>query len=191
MAEYGKPVPRTTEERQAVTTVHSTRIVYGEILRIAEIIKEDWRPAAERNEAKHALVNTSERLCNLMSLALYQVENNTQGELRDLLTEDLDELKTKLMGLGAKLMTEKLEQIDQRATEVLKEPGYPLGLAGKLDLAFANLMSNLGALGGAAKLGGAVPDLVAKTETDLKSLGEVEAKLGVMLDIQPANKRRS
>jgi hypothetical protein len=182
--------PTTAEERQAMATVTATREVYGEIQALAEILRETWRPQPQRVDAKHALLHASERLCNLMSLALYQLENNTSGALRERLTAELDDLKNRLMSMSARLMVEKLEKIDKRAEEVLRERDYPIGLAGKLDIAFANLMSNLKVLGGPERLGDRVPELVAKTETDIQSLTEIEKKLGVMVDVPNVKKRR-
>jgi len=182
--------PTTAEERQAMATVTATREVYGEIQALAEILRETWRPQPQRVDAKHALLHASERLCNLMSLAVYQLDNNTSGPLRDRLKGELDDLKNRLMSMSAKLMVEKLEKIDKRAAEVLRERDYPLGLAGKLDIAFANLMSNLKVLGGPERLGDRVPELVAKTETSLQSLSEIERKLGIMVDLPSPKKRR-
>ena len=182
--------PTTAEERQAMATVTATREVYGEIQALAEILRETWRPQPQRVDAKHALLHASERLCNLMSLAVYQLDNNTSGPLHDRLTGELDDLKNRLMSMSAKLMVEKLEKIDKRAAEVLRERDYPLGLAGKLDIAFANLMANLKVLGGPERLGDRVPELVAKTETSIQSLSEIERKLGIMVDMRTPKKRR-
>ena len=182
--------PTTAEERQAMATVTATREVYGEIQALAEILRETWRPQPQRVDAKHALLHASERLCNLMSLAVYQLDNNTSGPLRDRLKGELDDLKNRLMSMSAKLMVEKLEKIDKRAAEVLRERDYPLGLAGKLDIAFANLMANLKVLGGPERLGDRVPELVAKTETSIQSLSEIERKLGIMVDMRTPKKRR-
>jgi hypothetical protein len=191
MAEKAKSVPHTAEERQAIATVQATRAVYGEIEKLAAVIKDNQRPVAERADAKHGLGQASERLCNLMALALYQMDANTRSDLRERLALQLDEIKGKLVRLSARLMVEKLEKIDQRATEVLEDRDYPIGLAGKLDIAFANLMSNLRVLGGPEKLGDKVPDLVAKTETDLRNLSEIEQKLGVLNEVKPSRKPRS
>jgi hypothetical protein len=181
--------PTTAEERQAMATVTATRGVYGEIEGLAEILRETWRPQTQRVDAKHALLHASERLCNLMSLALYQLDTNTQGPLREQLKAELDDLRNRLMAMSARLMVEKLEKIDKRAEEVLRDRDYPIGLAGKLDIAFANLMSNLKVLGGPERLGEKIPELVAKTEGDLQSLSDIEKKLGVMVDV-PAKARR-
>jgi len=190
MGEARTAAPMSPEERQALATVVATREVYGEIEGLAEILKENWRPQPQRVEAKHALLHASERLCNLMSLAFYQLDNNTQGALRDRLKAELDDLKNRLMAMSARLMVEKLEKIEKRASTVLAERDYPLGLAGKLDIAFANLMANLKVLGGPERLGEKIPELVAKTETGLQSLSEIEKKLGVMVDMPGGKKRR-
>jgi hypothetical protein len=124
-----------------------------------------------------------------MGLAIYQIDNNISGALRTQLQGNLDALRDRLMGLGARLMVEKLEKIDKRAASVLQEQDYPIGLAGKLDMMFANLMVNLKVLGGAERFGEQVPDLVTKTETDLKSLGDMERRLGVMREVPAARPR--
>jgi len=147
-----KSTPHSAEERQAIATVTATRAVYDEILKLAAIIKEDARPVAQRSDAKHALSHASERLCNLMELAVYQVGNIPAGAVTAQLTKDIEQLRGQLIGLGAKLVVEKLEKIDRRAEEVLNDRDFPIGLSGKLDLAFHQLMSNLGVLGGPARL---------------------------------------
>jgi len=106
------------------------------------------------------------------------------------LRRDLDALRNKLLGLGSKLMVEKLQRIDKRANEVLEDQDYPLGLAGKLDLAFANVKANLRVLGGAERLGEQVPELMSKTETSIKTLGQIEQKLGVMVEVPKVKPRR-
>jgi hypothetical protein len=190
MAEPNNDALRSPEERQAIATVYAMRDVYKEIENLSEIIKEKWRADKVRIDAKHALSHASERLCNLMSLAAYQLDNNTQGELRQRLQAEMDSLRNRLLGLGARLMVEKLEKIDKRAAEVLEDHDYPIGLAGKLDLAFANLMSNLNVLGGVERLGEKVPELVAKTESDINNLTKMEEKLGVMAEVVSIKPRR-
>jgi hypothetical protein len=190
MAEGKAPVPVTAEERQAVATVMGAREVYREIEGLATILKETGRPKPQRVDAKHALLHASERLCNLMSLAIYQLDNTTKGELHERLRVELDELRDRLMAMSARLMVEKLEKIDKRAEEVLRDGDYPIGLAGKLDIAFANLMVNLKVLGGPERLGQTIPGLVTKTEGDIQSLSDIEKKIGVMVDMPSTKARR-
>jgi len=182
--------PTTAEERQAMATVTATREVYGEIEGLTEILKETWRPQPQRVEAKHALLHASERLCNLMSLAMYQLDNISQGVLRDRLKGELEGLTDRLMSMSARLMVEKLEKIDKRAVEVLRHRDYPLGLAGKLEISFANLMANLKVLGGPERLGNNIPELVTKTEGHLQSLADIEKRLGIMVDVPNGKSRR-
>jgi hypothetical protein len=191
MASVPKDVPHTREDRQAIATVASMHEVFDEITKLADILKEEWRPVAQRNDAKHELAHASERLCNLMELALYQVSTMTTSALADQLRKDLDQVRENLVDLGGRLVVEKLEKIDRRAEEVLQERDFPIGLSGKLGMAFHHLMANLGVLGGAEKLGENVPTLVAKTETGLKSLSEMEKMLGILLEVQPEKKRKS
>jgi hypothetical protein len=173
-----------------MATILSMRDVYGEILKLAEIIKDADQPMPRRNDAKHALSHASERLCNLMALSVYQLDNLHKGQVHAQLTQELEEFRSRLVGLGTKLVVEKLEKLDKRAEEVLKDSNYPIGLSGKLEIAFANLMDNMGVLGGADRLGDKVPDLVAKTETDIKSLNEMEKNIGALDDVQLSKSRR-
>ena len=69
MTDEQKILPVTPEQRQACATTAATRQVYDEIEKLSAVIKETGRPMAERVDAKYALVNASERLCNLMALA--------------------------------------------------------------------------------------------------------------------------
>lgn len=184
MADQARPAPHTAEQRQAVATVYAIREVYAEIEELAEMLRDVRMPMIDRVDAKHDLAQASDRLCNLMVLAVHQLEHVAEGQLRDHLEHHISHLKIKLMRMSAKLMVEKLEKIDERAMSVLKDNDYPIGLSSKLDLAFANLMSNLRVLGGAERLGEKVPELVSKTETNLKSLNEKEKKLGVLVDLQ-------
>jgi hypothetical protein len=190
MENKAKTPPPTNEERQAIGTVQAIHDVYGEILKLADLLKDSSRPAIQRNDAKHALSHASERLCNLMALSQYQLDNLPKHAVHERLTQELTEFRGRLVGLGSKLVVEKLEKLDQRAESVLQEKDYPIGLSGKLEIAYANLMDNLGVLGGADALGDKVSDLVAKTDADLKSLGEMEQKIGALDEIQSAKSRK-
>ena len=190
MAESKGLTPNSAEERQAVLTVQSARDVFGEIEKLSEILKDTAQPAATRQRAKQALGQASERLCNLMALALYQLSNNVKGPLQTQLSAAVEGIRGRLLSMGSRLMVEKLRKIDERAAAVLQAEDYPVGLSGKLDLAFANLVENLGVLGGAERLGEDVGQLVQKTEADLRSLEQVERRLGVLIDVAEPKARR-
>ena len=188
MDNKAKAPPPTNEERQAMGTVQAIHDVYGEIIRLAAILKDNSCPPEHRNDAKHALSHASERLCNLMALSHYQLDNLPKHAVHESLTKELDEFRGRLVGLGSKLVVEKLEKLDKRAEAVLQEKDYPIGLSGKLEVAYANLMDNLGVLGGPTALGEKVTDLVAKTDADIKSLGEMEQKIGALGEIRSGKK---
>ena len=188
MDNKAKAPPPTNEERQAIGTVQAIHDVYGEITKLAAILKDNSCPMEHRNDAKHALSHASERLCNLMALSHYQLDNLPKHQVHEQLTKELDEFRGRLVGLGSKLVVEKLEKLDKRAEAVLQEKDYPIGLSGKLEVAYANLMDNLGVLGGPTALGEKVSDLVAKTDADIKSLGEMEQKIGALGEIRSGKK---
>ncbi len=150
--------------------------------------------ALEQNEriaAKRELFEASERMCNLMSLAIYQVDNNVGGDLQAQLAGELDRLRERLLVMGTNLMVEKLRKIGVRAEAVLREGNYPLGLAGKLDMAYSALVSNLTMLKGFDRLGDEERATIEVTKSRIVQLASIERGLGLLVDVSRDKPRRS
>jgi len=184
-----RPETLTREERQVAVTVQSAQDVLREIERLRKTLSNDEQPHQVRLDAKHDMLEASERLCNLMGLAVYQIANGVNGEFQGRMKATLDALRGRLLDMGTNLMVEKLEKIRDRAETVLQGRSYPIGLAAKLDLAYSGIVDNLKTLGALERLGEDLQGLVSVTEKDIHTLADIERGLGVM-DEMPELKSR-
>jgi hypothetical protein len=183
--------PDTPEERQAQVTVGSVKDVLAEIGELSRMLTAGALEQNERIAAKRELFEASERMCNLMSLAIYQVDNNVGGDLQAQLAGELDRLRERLLVMGTNLMVEKLRKIGVRAEAVLREGNYPLGLAGKLDMAYSALVSNLTMLKGFDRLGDEERATIEVTKSRIVQLASIERGLGLLVDVSRDKPRRS
>jgi len=175
-----RPETLTREERQVAITVQSAQDVLREIEGLRIVLSDDTQPQQSRVDAKHDMLEASERLCNLMGLAVYQIANTLNGEFQGRMKASLDNLRGRLLDMGTNLMVEKLEKIRDRAETVLEGRSYPIGLAAKLDMAYSGIVDNLKTLGALDRMGDDQKDLVSNTEKDNRTLADIEKGLGVM-----------
>ena len=175
-----KPKPMkavSAAERQAASTLQSAREVVAEIEGHRNLLADQGQSTEMRRYAKRELVEASERLCNLMALTIEQIANGGDVEFHNRLKDAVDELRGRLLDMSTKLLIEKMAKIQQRADEVLKDGGYPIGLSSKLEHAYAGILHNMGTLGALNKLGEKDRSLVDDTAKSLKTLTENENKL--------------
>ncbi|MBF0373644.1 MAG: hypothetical protein HQL39_09515 [Alphaproteobacteria bacterium] len=175
--------PDTPEERQAVITLRSAKEVAAEL----EVWRERLRLAEgdgqRERQVKEALFEASERMCNLMALAVYQISSSVETEFRRHLQAGLDELRGRLQEMGVGLMVEKIRRIGDRADGVLKGAPYPLGLATRLQGTLSTLKTNLNALGGLENLPQAERAMVQSTGKAVDRLVDLEDKLGILASL--------
>lgn len=175
-----RPETLTREERQVAITVQSAQDVLREIEGLRKVLSDDGQPQQKRVDAKHDLLEASERLCNLMGLAVYQIANGVNGEFQGRMKASLDSLKGRLLDMGTNLMLEKLEKIRDRAETVMEGRSYPIGLAAKLDFAYSGIVDNLKTLGALDRMEAEQKDIVDGTGKEIRALAEIEQGLGVM-----------
>lgn len=175
-----RPETLTREERQVAVTVQSAQNVLREIEGLRAVLSDDSQPQQVRRDAKHDMLEASERLCNLMGLAVYQIANGVNGEFQGRMKATLDALRGRLLDMGTNLMVEKLEKIRDRAETVLEGRNYPIGLAAKLDFAYSGIVDNLKTLGALDRMDDEQKQLVDSTGQDIRNLAEIERGLGVM-----------
>jgi len=178
------------EERQAAITVQSAKEVLAEIESLKGLINDENLPLPDRREAKRSMLDASERLCNLMGLAVFQLTNGVNSEFQGRMKNTLDALRSRLLDMGTNLMIDKLSRIHDRAETVLEGRAYPLGLAAKLDMAYSGIVDNLKTLGAMERLGDPQRELVDTTARDIRSLADIEQSLGVMEEMESAPRLR-
>ncbi len=176
--------PNTPEERQAALTAQSAKDVLSEIDYLRRLLSADGQSKTLKRRAQADLEEASERLCNLLALAVYQISNSVQGELKDRLKAVVGEVRRRLLDMGTNLMIEKLRKIHDCAATVLTGSGYPIGLASKLEYAYAAIVENLTGLYGLERLSQADQQLIEQTAGLLGKLAEIENGLGILSDIE-------
>ena len=172
--------PTSAEERQAVATVQSAKQVMAEIEKLRMRVFDKRLPRETRRTAKKQLLEASERLCNLMALALYQITNGVNGEFQGRLQRVLEALRGRILNMGTNLILEKLQNVHDHAKEVMDGRSYPLGLASKLNQAFSNITSNLNALNAEERFEQKERNLMEETGQLIHTLADIEEKLGVL-----------
>lgn len=175
--------PGTPEERQAAITLRSAKEVAAELEVWRERLRLAEGDAPRERQIKDALFEASERMCNLMALAVYQISSGLESEFRRRLKAGLEELRGRLQEMGIGLMVERIRRIGERAEGVLKGAPYPLGLASRLQGTLSALKTNLVALGGLEHLPAAEKDMVQTTCKAVERLVELEDKLGILASL--------
>lgn len=183
MAKPGKGMPLSAADRQAASTVQSAKMVVAEIEAHRRVFSDTRRSRDARCKAKHQLLEASERLCNLMTLAVHELTTGVNRELQGRLWTTLDDLRGRLLDMGTKLMIEKLGRIHDRAESVLEGGAYPLGLATTLDHAYSSIIGNMDVLGALDRLDGKSRELVDDTAKEIETLAGIEASLGILTDM--------
>lgn len=172
--------PVSAQEWQAATTLRSAREVVSEIEEIKKRLTVRPLSAADRRLYNRQLYECSERLCNLMALTIYQLSSNLSGDFQVKLRDAIHELRGRLLDMGTHLMIERVEKIQRRAEQVLGGGEYPLGLASKLEITYAGIVSNLDLLGATSRLSAEEKALIDETGAAIKALVQIEAHLGVL-----------
>ncbi len=175
--------PVSAEERQAAHTLKAAKEVATEIERLKNRIRNERAAARERQEARIGLFDATERLCNLMGLAMFQLTSTLSGDFASMLNEGFREVRHRLMHMGAHLMVERIEKIHERAEEVVKGGAYPVGMAMRLRAAYVELTNNLRALQAESMLTEDQQTMVLNTAAMINKLAVLEEQIGMILDL--------
>jgi hypothetical protein len=174
--------PNTPEERQTALTVQSALNVLAELDRLGRLLATQGIGKEVRRRAKADLGEASERLCNLMALALYQISHMGAGPLQQRLSSQIDRLRSRLLVMGSQVMVEKLQKLYGWARSVDGNAGYPLGLASKLNHAYAAIVEGLRIVKG-GELSAAEQQLIDATGAEIARLSAIEERIGVLVNI--------
>lgn len=182
-----KPVdnarPISPEERQAASTLKAAKEVAVEIERLKNRIRNDTTPARQRQEARSELFGATERLCNLMGLAMFQLTSSLSGDFAAVLNEGFKEVRHRLMHMGVHLMVERLEKVHERARAVVDGGAYPVGMAMRLHAVYVELTNNLTALQAETMLTEDQQALILDTAAMINKLTALEEQIGMVLEL--------
>ncbi len=176
--------PATSQEVQAARTLRAAREVAAEIEALRTVVRDETRPALERRQAKTVLLDGTERMCNIMALAVCQLSASLSIEFQNKLAEGFQDIRRRLQHTGVHLMLERVEKIRKSAEAVLDGQGYPVGLAMRLSATYIELSNNLDALGGEAVLTAEQRQLIVNTGSMIQRLAAIEEQLGMITDLR-------
>jgi hypothetical protein len=180
-ADRGRPV--SPEERQAASTLKAAKEVAVEIERLKNRIRNDGASARLRQEARADLFEATERLCNLMALAMFQLTSRLSSDFASVLNQGFQEVRHRLMHMGVHLMVERLEKVHERAREVVDGGAYPVGMAMRLHAVYVELTNNLTALQAESMLTEEQQKLILDTAAMLNKLAGLEEHIGMVLEL--------
>lgn len=174
--------PISPEERQAAHTLKAAREVAIEIERLKNRIRDESAPARDRQEARTQLFEATERLCNLMGLAMYQLTTTLKGGFAEMLNEGFREVRHRLMHMGVHMMIERIQKIHAQAEEVVDGGAYPIGMAMRLHDAYVEMTGNLKALQADTMLTEDQQAMILDTAAMLNKLAALEENIGMILE---------
>ena len=174
--------PVGPREKKAIQTLLSAKAVAREVEDLRRRLADPMMAPEQAPRRAAELNDALSRLCNLISLALAEI-NETAGEqfrLRfDLL---LDEVRGRLLQMNFHQMLERLVGIREQAQDALKSNVYRLGLPMRLEVAYADVVDNLVAMGATEELG-LEARFLGEITTAIKALAEIEVRVFKLLDL--------
>ena len=165
MASEGNLKPHAASEARAILALRAARSVAQEI-----------EAMHERNRRDPQLVDAVDRLSNLISLAVIEINEAADAEFRTRFGEVLDDVQRRLFHVHFNQLSAKLTEIHQHARAALLEKDYRLGMAARLETEYHGVINGLMAMGGLQVLGDQRQFLEA-TAADLRELAEIELRV--------------
>ncbi len=135
---------------------------------------ETERYTAEMNEALS-------RLCNLISLAIANINQTVDEQFRLSFDILLDEVRSRLLQMNFHLIQERLESIRNQVEEALHDPVYRLGLSDRLARSYDDAVNMLTAMGETADLGLA-PQFLENIIGQIRELSAIEIRVFKLVD---------
>lgn len=175
--------PVSAEERQAASTLKAAKVVAIEIEALKNRIRDENAPVRDRQDARRSLFEATERLCNLMALAMFQLTSSLSSEFAAKLNEGFDEVRHRLVHMGVHLMVERIHKIHERAELVVKGGAYPVGMATRLRAAYVELTNNLTALKAESVLTEDQQQMILDTAAMINKLAAMEEQIGMVLEL--------
>jgi len=173
-------LPETGPERQASMTLSGATAVLKEIDSYKKMLLRKNLVPEERRSSQARLIDASERLCNLMALALHQLSGSGNAEFMARFGSALQEIQSKLVEMGTNLMIQKIEQIQSRCDAIVsgREP-YPIGLSRRMGQKFSEIRYNLSTLGIDEENDPILAELLTLTREGLEHLARLDEEAGM------------
>ena len=140
----------TTAERKAqkaLQYLQSAREVAAEMERLRGALGKTGLPDGARRLIGEDLNDATVRLCNLISLAMGEIDQSGEASLRARFNQVLDQVRGRWVELHLGQMAERVREIDRVVADTLSSGLCRLGLARRLEQAFSEVRATLEAMG--------------------------------------------
>jgi len=174
----------TAETRglKALQYLHSARDVAAEMERLRAALAEEDLSESERRATADDLNDATVRLCNLISLAMGEIDHSGENTLRTRFNQLLEQVRGRWAELHVDQMTERVRQIDHVVAQTLSSGLCRLGLARRLESTFAEVRSTLEAMG-TQPVAGLEPGYLDDLSSRISVLARLETNTFGLLDL--------
>ncbi|WP_146747647.1 hypothetical protein [Paramagnetospirillum kuznetsovii] len=156
--------------------------------RVAEEVENFRRrlgdPHMAPTEARRIAADMDEalsRLCNLIGLAIANINESANEHFRQHFDLLLDEVRGRLLQMNMDQLQKRLVAIRGQVEKALKDPVYRLGLSAKLERSYDEVVNMLTAMGATEDLG--LDDrFLAEIVSDIRELAEIEIRVFKLID---------
>ena len=167
---------------KAIRILMSARAVAAEIDRLRQSLTQAGRRLPEGHPLVAELDDAVARLCNLISLAVAEIDLGSAGEsLRVRFDALLGDVRARWLAHNIDQMTTRLAVIGDQAAEALSTRTYRLGLADRLERACAEIVDVLRAMG-AENRPGLESERLAAILADIRTLARLESEMFHIVD---------
>ena len=136
-----------TRGLKALHYLYSAREVADEMERLRTALTAAGRPADERRVLMEDFDDATVRLCNLILLAMSEIDKSGENPLRVRFDQLLGQVRGRWVTQHVLQVTERIRQIDDVVARTLSSGLCRLGLAHRLESAFAEVRAALNAMG--------------------------------------------
>jgi hypothetical protein len=177
-------------EAKAIHTLMSAKDVARDVERLRHRLADPHLPPAQALRDKAEMNDALSRLCNLISLAIAEINENVGEQFRQHFDMLLGEVRGRLLQMNFHHMLERLVDIRNQAQDALKTQEYRMGLAARLDRAYADVVEHLVAMG-ATEGNGLEARFLDEITEDLRTLAEIEVRVFKLIDFDALEHRES
>lgn len=173
--------PIGPREAKAIQILLSAKLVAEEVEQLRHRITHPLTPEAEVEKCSAAMNDALSRLCNLITLAIANINESASEHFRLSFDVLLDEVRGRLLQMNFHQIQERLVAIRAQVEEALHDPMCRLGLSDRLEAAYGDAVNMLSAMGATEEVG-LDPAFLAEIIGNIKALAAIEIRVFKLID---------
>lgn len=170
-----------SRESKAIHILMSAQKVAEEVELFRRSLNSPHLSQAETQRFTVEMNEALSRLCNLISLAIANINQTVDEQFRLSFDILLDEVRSKLMRMNLHLIQERLNNIRGQVEAALHDPIHRLGLSDRLARDYDDAVNMLTAMGETADLGLA-PQFLENIIGQIRELSAIEIRVFKLID---------